>query len=381
MSNNVYANNEEVACKAGMGKSICAFPDTCMTPPENPATPPGVPVPYPNTGMDSDTTDGSRTVVVSGKEAMLKNKSYFKSSMGDEAGCAAKKGVVSSVNRGKAYFIAWSMDVKFEGENVVRNLDMTTHNHASPVTNTPPQIFAARMALMNNSTQCRTEKIAINTHCGKKGEKMKCPSSKGVKAAKTKRNKAKEGSAARAAAEVELQQAYADYAAAMQKDPCQRALRCAMMPFRVAKSKKGCCPHQTPEHIIQGAQFFYGKAAGGRRRNECTSYEYEGAPCVCAEGGATVATHGLLGAERKAYINTNHATGETWKFGDAVKCGAHSTSKVFSNCRPGCIESQLRQGSHAGMDDNTEIGKDQSDTMSQDQAQKFKRRWTTYYSS
>ena len=32
------------------------------------------------------------------------------------------------------------------------------------------------------------------------------------------------------------------------------------------------------------------------------------------------------------------------------------------------------------MDDNTEIGKDQSDTMSQDQAQKFKRRWTTHYS-
>jgi hypothetical protein len=52
---------------------------------------------------------------------------------------------------------------------------------------------------------------------------------------------------------------------------------------------------------------------------------------------------------------------------------------VFSNCRPDCIESQLRQGSHSGMDDNTEIGKDQSDTMSADQAQKFKRRWTTYY--
>ena len=62
---------------------------------------------------------------------MLKNKSYFKQSTGDEAGCAAKKGVVTSVNSGKVYFTAWSMDVKFEGENVVRHLDMTTHNHAS----------------------------------------------------------------------------------------------------------------------------------------------------------------------------------------------------------------------------------------------------------
>ena len=57
---------------------------------------------------------------------MLKNKSYFKKSTGDEAGCAAKKGVITSVNRGKVYFIAWSMDVKVEGENVVRHLDMTT---------------------------------------------------------------------------------------------------------------------------------------------------------------------------------------------------------------------------------------------------------------
>ena len=39
---------------------------------------------------------------------------------------------MTSVNRGKVYFIAWSMDVKAEGENVVRHLDMTTHNHASP---------------------------------------------------------------------------------------------------------------------------------------------------------------------------------------------------------------------------------------------------------
>ena len=121
MSNQVYANGREVACKAAAGKSICAFPDVCMTPPENPATPPGVPVPYPNTGFASDTADGSRTVEISGKEVMLKNKSYFKESTGDEAGAAAKKGVITSTNRGKVYFIAWSSDVKFEGENAVQS--------------------------------------------------------------------------------------------------------------------------------------------------------------------------------------------------------------------------------------------------------------------
>src|SRR5215471_13163837 len=115
MANQVYANMMEVSCKAANGKSICAFPDTCFTPPQTPATPPGVPIPYPNTGMTSDTTDGSKTVQISGQEVMLKDSSCFKQSTGDEAGSAAKKGVITSVNKGKVYFNAWSMDVMVEG--------------------------------------------------------------------------------------------------------------------------------------------------------------------------------------------------------------------------------------------------------------------------
>ena len=41
---------------------------------------------------------------------------------------------------GKVYFIAWSMDVEIEGQNVVRHLDMTTSNHASPMANGPTPI-------------------------------------------------------------------------------------------------------------------------------------------------------------------------------------------------------------------------------------------------
>lgn len=144
MANNVFVNGREIACKKSDGKSVCAFPDVCMTPPETPATPPGVPVPYPNTGYAKDTTNGSKTVKISGKEVMLKNKSYFKQSTGDEAGSAAKKGVVTGVNRGKVYFDSWSMNVKIEGKNVVRHLDLTTHNHASAPGNSPPVHFTAR---------------------------------------------------------------------------------------------------------------------------------------------------------------------------------------------------------------------------------------------
>jgi hypothetical protein len=143
----------EVSCKKAAGKSICAFPDVCFTPPQTPATPPGVPIPYPNTGMASDTTDGSSSVKISGQEVMLKNKSYFKKSMGDEAGCAPKKGVVTSKNMGKVYFTMWSMDVKVEGENVVRHLDLTTHNHGSNG-NSPPWTHTDEMAALFDSGVC-----------------------------------------------------------------------------------------------------------------------------------------------------------------------------------------------------------------------------------
>lgn len=131
------------------------MPDVCFTPPENPATPPGVPIPYPNTAFASDTTDGSKSVQISGKEVMLKNQSYFKTSTGDEAGCAAKKGVVSSKNKGKVYFINWSMDVMFEGENAVRHLDTTTNNHASPMANEAvPWLFVDSMVPSATTPDC-----------------------------------------------------------------------------------------------------------------------------------------------------------------------------------------------------------------------------------
>jgi hypothetical protein len=146
MSDQVYANGMEISCKQAAGKSICAFPDVCMTPPQTPATPPGVPIPYPNTALASDCTDGSSTVKISGGEVMLKDQSYFKKSTGDEAGSAPMKGVMTHKNGGKAYFSMWSMDVKIEGENAVRNLDLMTHNHGSFPSNTTPWPYADKAA-------------------------------------------------------------------------------------------------------------------------------------------------------------------------------------------------------------------------------------------
>lgn len=131
MGTKVYANCNEIACKAGDDKVVASFPDVCLSPPSPPAGP--VPIPYPNTSFSKDMKKGSKTVKIKKKEVMLKDKSFYKTSpLGDEAATKSfGSGVISHQITGKTYFSAWSMDVKFEGKNVDRHLDFTTSNHAS----------------------------------------------------------------------------------------------------------------------------------------------------------------------------------------------------------------------------------------------------------
>jgi Toxin PAAR-like domain len=127
----VYANGMEVSAKKDDNKSLCAMADVCLSPPSPPAGP--VPIPYPNTAMASDTSDGSKTVKITGAEVGLKNKSMYKKSTGDEAATKTLgMGVVSHNITGPMRHVAWSMDVKIEGENVIRHMDLTTHNHTNP---------------------------------------------------------------------------------------------------------------------------------------------------------------------------------------------------------------------------------------------------------
>lgn len=135
MSCDVFANNNEIACKAGGGKVIAAFPDVCLSPPSPPAGP--IPIPYPNTSFSKDMKNGSKTVKIKGQEVMLKDQSFYKTApLGDEAATQGLgAGVITHVITGKTYFNMWSMDVKFEGKNVDRHLDITTSNHASPPAN------------------------------------------------------------------------------------------------------------------------------------------------------------------------------------------------------------------------------------------------------
>jgi len=123
----VGVNNLSVVHKSSSGVTI-AFPDVCKTP-IPPAGP--VPIPYPNIAKSSDTAKGTKKVKCDGNPVCVKD-SNFSTSVGDEPGTA--KGVVSSKTKGKAEFVMYSMDVKFEGKNVPRAFDIMLHNDK----NTPP---------------------------------------------------------------------------------------------------------------------------------------------------------------------------------------------------------------------------------------------------
>jgi len=382
MSNEVYANGMEVSCKAADGKSICAFPDVCFTPPTTPATPPGVPIPYPNTGMASDCTSGSSTVKISGQEVMLKDKSYFKQSTGDEAGSAPKKGVITSVNRGKVYFVVWSMDVKAEGENVVRHLDLTTHNHNPKVGQTPPFLYADRMAMAKGLAECDAARERVRTGCNIDPDnpgkaRAKCPSNKGIKDAEASRLKAKRAAEKQKKyarpkktgfkrsprwkkAHAKVKKEYKKFATEINKDPCHKALKCFLGP----EDPSRCCPGQTPHHLVPQSAIVEegGRGATGGENVLKTFPDYKStkAACICVEGpSADMATHmeahdawslHLEGIpEKKATLSYNKgkASAPVIKYEEAVDGAKVSAEAVADHCEPGCIAAQINQN-HLG---------------------------------
>jgi Toxin PAAR-like domain/GHH signature containing HNH/Endo VII superfamily nuclease toxin 2 len=373
MTNQVYANMMEVSCKAANGKSVAAMPDPCMTPPP----PPGVPVPYPNTGLASDCTEGSTTVQISGQEVMLKNKSYFKRSTGDEAGCAPKKGVMTGQIQGKCYFNSWSMDVLIEGENVVRHLDLTTHNHASFVGNSPAWPYVDETAMKKGGAchedverykkdckDCKPEKKKGRDPCASLGSKPS--SAKGV----TAEESAKEANP------------MADSAA---KDKCLSARRCLLQPWtrktdEDGSKAMGCCKPQTAHHLIEKASFLHDKKliggfppANPPANTKYLTYDPELAPCVCAEGTShnRGGTHELMHVFQKASaeacgkgtlpipgVSPDPEFPHVTTYGEAKQTAVDAFQEVFptSECDSECLKKQLdAYHNKCGIDDNTKI--------------------------
>ena len=365
MANKVFANGREIACKAANGKSICAFPDVCFTPPQTPATPPGVPLPYPNTAMASDTTEGSKNVKISDKEVMLKNTSSLKTSVGNEAGAAPKKGLATSTNRGKAYFSSWSFDVKIEDENVVRHLDMTTHNHASDTGNTLPWIYADSMA-MTQIAECQQDAANAESACSDSDPPDKC------------------------------------------SDACKQAQKCVLVPKN--KDKKACCaPDTTGHHLVEVNCFTVrgGRAArnlpvkspipnvtatfadGAPPTRESLpgfkNYDEEKAPTVCADELTGDTNHGSMHAAgdkiKRAYkhrrmdepldsFGSSDNDQSYWTLEEACDAGAKAHKAENPQCNEECIKKQLEQYhvNEAGIPPETPVRSDFSKNYAQGQA-------------
>jgi Toxin PAAR-like domain len=131
---------------AGSNGITSAFPDVCKTP--APPAPP-IPIPYPNIAKSSDTAQGASTVKCDGNPVCVKD-SNFMMSTGDEAGSLL--GVASNKIKGKAEFVNFSFDVKVEGKNVPRAMDLMLHNDK----NTPPfpVIQGPAMAMGDDKGTC-----------------------------------------------------------------------------------------------------------------------------------------------------------------------------------------------------------------------------------
>jgi hypothetical protein len=242
---------------------------------------------------------------------MLKNKSYFKKSTGDEAGSAPMKGVITAQNTGKVYFTMWSMDVKFEGENVVRNLDMTTHNHASFPGNSPPWAYMDAAA-MKPIADCVGMHDNAKTACaGKRTKKAQC------------KDKA-----------------------------CREAKRCLLVTYNQGKrksnsSRTGCCKGEQPHHLVEAHCFYevgergdfssrFFKAPPGKR-----AYKDTESPCVCAAGPRDKKEHGKYHAFQQKLEAAHHSQNKGWTYADARQAGVDAHSAINPQCNADCTKAQL----------------------------------------
>lgn len=105
----------------GSGGMSMVFPDVCKTP----VPPAVVPIPYPNIGKSSDTSQGTTKVEADGNMVMVKGAKYMMSA-GDEAGSVG--GIISGVFKQECEYLMYSFNVMLEGKNVCRMSDPLWHN-------------------------------------------------------------------------------------------------------------------------------------------------------------------------------------------------------------------------------------------------------------
>ena len=302
MSVAVYANGMSIACKVASGKTIAAFPDVCLSPP----APPIPPIPYPNTAAASDTSDGSKTVQIGGEEVMLKDKSTFKTSTGNEAATKSfGMGVVTHQITGKAAFLAWSMDVKFEGENIPRHMDLMGQNEGSTPENAPPWTYLDGMSTPSSEHPCEKDIKKAQDDC-----KGATPVPVGQR--------------------MHLQ--------CDDEGKCAKAMECILVPK--SKDKEMCCsPDNTGDHLIED----HWVRPGGNVMPDFAKISnlYGGAPTMCVNRSRYEGKHGIAHGTRGLHEDTITGQQFPYSMAKAWALEAHKDANPNANCTEGCLESQL----------------------------------------
>jgi hypothetical protein len=316
MANEVYANGMEIACKAASGKTTAAFPDTCLSPPTPPAGP--VPIPYPNTACASDTTNGSTSVMISDQEIMLKDQSTFKKSTGDEAATKSLgMGVVTHTIQGEASFVAWSMDVKIEGHNADRHLDMTINNEQSSPADTPPWPYMDSAALgagsACNKKAPKDYANQVKANCSSPPEECKSPE-------------------------------------------CCKARKCMLVPGVLEpETARKCCGTQTPHHIIPVMDHYTEENVRKLDLDDAArkeflphgskTYDEDKAPAICCSGidhKNPRKQHGRIGRgyafmRNKLLRDTGR---DTYEYHEVAEPAAKMVAKEMS-CDSECVKAQM----------------------------------------
>jgi hypothetical protein len=357
----VYANGNEIATKATRGQASACFPDVCFSPPPPPPAPKiGVPIPYPNTCFAKDLAKGSRTVLIRKKLIAKEDKSYFRTSYGDEPATPAfKKGIITSKIKGKCYFVRWSPNVKVESKCVDRHLDMVTHNHKNPP-NALLQAYLARQSM--DTEKCKDDKERIDNNCGPKDGSTPDKTYNWVlEHCGDMANRPGDRSDVDAAAD----------SATAKADPCLNARKCQLVPYSATSNHKksgkpkqgGCCPGQTGHHLLPDGMFRKpeGRAAAiaawvaekpdrkesAMPRNKLPTedcwggYTEGGGLTICAEGGNPGGgSHDALHEATKDAFKNHLGTTRTMPYTFARDSVAEIVSEKFG-CKADCIAEQL----------------------------------------
>jgi hypothetical protein len=109
----VGVNQLGVVHKASSGMTI-AFPDVCKTP----APGGGIPIPYPNVAA----------AAIAKKQQAAATAQKTSAPTAAKTPVSPKVGVASHKVMGGAEYVNYSFDVKLEGKNVARQMEMELHN-------------------------------------------------------------------------------------------------------------------------------------------------------------------------------------------------------------------------------------------------------------